>query len=146
MATRVAVMWAGVAVCSTSPTQHLVTLSTVEPEYVAMAQGAKERMSVSPILSSYDQGSCRDVRQSMMLFVVRTTRGLRLWRKTLSVQVAASTYMPGRWHFIQLGEGKRHQDGACRLRGQYADILMKPLSVSLLKRHRRALKNMGYNE
>ncbi|CAM9967105.1 unnamed protein product, partial [Sphacelaria rigidula] len=38
----VAVMYGGIAVSSTSRTQHCVTLSTTEAEYVAMAEGANE--------------------------------------------------------------------------------------------------------
>ncbi|CAM9586154.1 unnamed protein product, partial [Sphacelaria rigidula] len=42
----VAVMYGGIAVSSTSRTQHCVTLSTTKAEYVAMAEGAKECMFV----------------------------------------------------------------------------------------------------
>ncbi|CAM9636354.1 unnamed protein product, partial [Sphacelaria rigidula] len=40
----VAVMYGGVAVSSTSRTQHYVTVSTTEAEYVVKAEGAKECM------------------------------------------------------------------------------------------------------
>ena len=46
----VAVMYGGAAVSSTSRTQHCVTLSTTEAEYVAMAEGAKECMFVRSVL------------------------------------------------------------------------------------------------
>ncbi|CAM9159220.1 unnamed protein product, partial [Sphacelaria rigidula] len=48
----IAVMYGGVAVSSTSRTQHCVTLSTIEAESVAMAEGAKECMFVRSVLSS----------------------------------------------------------------------------------------------
>ena len=43
-------MYGGAAVSSTSRTQHCVTLSTTEAEYVAMAEGAKECMFVRSVL------------------------------------------------------------------------------------------------
>ncbi|CAM9914883.1 unnamed protein product, partial [Sphacelaria rigidula] len=45
------VMYGGVAVSSTSRTQHCVTLFTAEADYVAMIEGAKESMSVRSVLS-----------------------------------------------------------------------------------------------
>ena len=44
-------MYGGASVSSTSRTQHCVTLSTTEAEYVAMAEGAKECMFVRSVLS-----------------------------------------------------------------------------------------------
>ncbi|CAN0083907.1 unnamed protein product, partial [Sphacelaria rigidula] len=46
----VAVMYGGVVVSATSRTQHCVTLSTTEAEYVAMAEGAKEGLFVKAVL------------------------------------------------------------------------------------------------
>ena len=47
----VAVMLGGAAVYVTSRTQHCVTLSTTEAEYVSMAEGAKEGLFVRSVLS-----------------------------------------------------------------------------------------------
>ncbi|CAM9949757.1 unnamed protein product, partial [Sphacelaria rigidula] len=47
----VAVMYGGVVVSATSRTQHCVTLSTTEAEYVAMAEGAKEGLFVKAVLT-----------------------------------------------------------------------------------------------
>ena len=44
-------MLGGAAVYATSRTQHYVTLSTTEAEYVAMAEGAKEELFVRSVLS-----------------------------------------------------------------------------------------------
>ena len=46
----VAVMVGGPAVNASSTTQHRVTLSTSEAEYIAMAQGARPRYSQRPVL------------------------------------------------------------------------------------------------
>ncbi|CAM9505654.1 unnamed protein product, partial [Sphacelaria rigidula] len=46
----VAVMYDGVVVSATSRTQHCVTLSTTEAEYVAMAEEAKEGLFVKAVL------------------------------------------------------------------------------------------------
>ena len=46
----VAVMLGGAAVYATSRTQHCVTLSTTEAEYVAMAEGTKEGLFVRSVL------------------------------------------------------------------------------------------------
>ena len=47
----VAVIMGGAAVYATSRTQHCVTLSTTEAEYVTMAEGAKEGLFVRSVLS-----------------------------------------------------------------------------------------------
>ena len=47
----VAVMLGNAAVYATSCTQHRVTLSTTETEYVAFAEGAKEGMFVRSVMS-----------------------------------------------------------------------------------------------
>ena len=47
----VAILLGGAAVSASSRTQHCVTLSTTEAEYVAMAEGAKEGMFVRTVLS-----------------------------------------------------------------------------------------------
>ncbi|CAM9695537.1 unnamed protein product [Sphacelaria rigidula] len=44
-------MYLGVAVSSTSRTQHCVTLSTTDAEYVAVAEEAKECMFLRSVLS-----------------------------------------------------------------------------------------------
>ena len=44
-------MLANAAVYQTSRTQHFVTLSTTEAEYVALAEGAKEGMFVRAVMS-----------------------------------------------------------------------------------------------
>ncbi|CAM9794554.1 unnamed protein product, partial [Sphacelaria rigidula] len=47
----VAVMYGGVVVSATSRTQHCVTLSTTEAEYVAMAEGEKESLFDKAVLT-----------------------------------------------------------------------------------------------
>ena len=47
----VAVMLGNTAVYATSRTQHCVMLSTTEAEYVALAEGTKERMFVRSVMS-----------------------------------------------------------------------------------------------
>ena len=44
-------MLGSAAVYATSRTQHFVTLSTTEAEYVALADGAMERMFVRSVMS-----------------------------------------------------------------------------------------------
>ena len=48
----VAVMLGNAALYASSRTQHCVTLSTTEAEYVALAEGAKEGMFVRSVMSS----------------------------------------------------------------------------------------------
>ena len=43
-------MLGNAAVYATSGTQHCVTLSTTEADYVALAEGAKERMFVRSVM------------------------------------------------------------------------------------------------
>ena len=46
----VAVMLGNTAVSASSTTQHCLTLSTSEAEYVAMAQGAKTALTIKAVL------------------------------------------------------------------------------------------------
>ena len=56
----VAVMVGGTAVNACSTTQHCVTLSTSEAEYVAMAQGAKTALFTKAVLDFMQPGIVRE--------------------------------------------------------------------------------------
>lgn len=82
----VTVMHGGLAMSSTSRTQHCVNPSTTGAVYVAMAEEANECMFVERFCLFCGQELCWGVRQSTILLLMVTTTESRLWPKTLSVQ------------------------------------------------------------
>ena len=84
----VAVMLGNAAVYATSRTQHCVTLSTTEAEYVALAEGAKEGTSVRSVMS-FKQPNVYKI----TFFLWRITRGPRQWRNTPLARAGGRTSM-----------------------------------------------------
>ena len=142
----VAVMYGGIAVSCFSRTQHCVTLSTTEAEYVAMAEGAKECMFVRSVLSFLRPKVVlgREVDYDIVLF--EDNEGAKALADN-PLSSGRSKHIDVRWHFIRdLVRNEevivKHVDSEW----QAADILTKPLPLSLFKRHRRVLMNLGENE
>ena len=82
----VALMLGNTAVSASSTTQHCVTLSTSEAEYVAMAHGANTALTIRAVLDLVSHISVVGP-----LICMRITRGQRHWLKIPMVLTAAST-------------------------------------------------------
>ena len=123
----VAVMYGGVAVSATSRTQHCVTLSTTEAEYVAMAEGAKEGLYIEAVLSFLrPQILSRRVEDQGIVLYEDNEGAKALAENPLSSE--PSIRIDVRYHFIRelVGTGRIrivHVDSGW----QHADILTKPL-------------------
>ncbi|CAN0053474.1 unnamed protein product, partial [Sphacelaria rigidula] len=142
----VAVMCGGIAVSSTSRTQHCVTLSTTEAEYVAMAEGAKECMFFRSVLSFLRPRVVlgRQVEYDIVLY--EDNEGAKALADN-PLSSGRSKHIDVTWHFIR----DLVRTGAVRivhvdLEWKHADIHTKPLSFTLFNRHRRALVNTGDRE
>ena len=139
----VAAIYGGASVSSTSRTQHCVTLSTIKAEYVAMAEGAKECMFVRSVLSFLKPRLVfgREVEYDTVLY--EDNEGAKALAEN-PLSSGRSKHIDVRWHFtrdlVRSGAVKiEHVDSEW----QCADILTKPLPLTLFKRHRRALMNVG---
>ncbi|CAM9308868.1 unnamed protein product [Sphacelaria rigidula] len=136
----VAVMYGGIAVSSTSRTQHCVTLSTTEAEYVAVAEGAKECMFVRSVLVVLG----RQVEYDIVLY--EDNEGAKALADN-PLSSGRSKHIDVRWHLIR----DLVRTGAVRIvhvdsEWQHADIFTKPLPYTLFNRHRRALMITGDSE
>ncbi|CAM9241671.1 unnamed protein product, partial [Sphacelaria rigidula] len=131
----VAVMYGGIAVSSTSRTQHCVTLSPTEAEYVAMAEGAKEYMFVRSVLSFLRPKVVlgRQVEYDIVLY--EDNEGAKALADN-PLSSGRSKHIDVRWHYI----GDLVRTGVLRIvhvdpEWQHADILTKPLQFTLFNRH-----------
>ena len=83
----VAVMLGNAAVYATSRTQHCVTLSTTEAEYVALAEGTKERVFVRSVMS-FMQPNVYEIT------LMEDNEGVKAkWRKTPLARAGVSASM-----------------------------------------------------
>ena len=133
----VAVMLGNAAVYATSRTQHCVTLSTTEAEYVALAEGAKEGMFVRSVMSF--------MRPYMYeITLMDDNEGAKAIAENPLISSGRSKHIDVvRWHFIRdLVEKKELKVVHVASEWQHADILTKALHVKLFKRHRKALLNL----
>ena len=123
------------AVYATSRTQHCVTLSTAEAEYVALTEGAKEEMFVRSVMS-FMQPNVYEI--TMM----EDNEGAKAMADNpLSLGRSKDIYV--RWHFIrELVKKKELKVVYVASEWQHADILTKALHLNLFKRHRKALLNL----
>ena len=120
---------------ATSRTQHCVTLSTTEAEYVAHAEGAKDWMFVTSVLS-FMQPNVYEIT------LMEDNEGGKAMAEN-SLSSGRSKHIDVRWHFIrELVESKELKVVHVASEWQHADILTKALHVKLFKRHRRALLNL----
>ena len=128
-------MFGNAAVYATSRTQHCVTLSTTEADYVALSEGVKEGMFV----------------RSVMFFMQPNVYEITLMEGNARAKAIAenllssgrSKHIGVRWHFIrELVEKKELEVVHVASEWQHADILTKALHVKLFKRQRKALLNL----
>ena len=124
-------MLGNAAVYATSRTQHCVTLSTKEAEYVALAQGAKEGIFVRSVMSFMQSIVCKitsiednEVAKAMVENPLSSGR---------------SKHIDVRCHFIRELVEKELKVVHVASEWQHADILTKALHVKLFKRHRKTL-------
>ena len=131
----VAVMLENAAVYATSPTQHCVTLSAAEAEYVALAEGAKESMFVRSAMS-FMQPNVYEIT------LMEDNKGAKATAEN-PLSLGRSNHIDVRWHFIrELVEKNRLKVVHVASEWQHADILTKSLHVKLFRRHRKALLNL----
>ena len=127
-------MLGNAAVYATSRTQHCVTLSTTEAEYVALAEGAKQGMSVRSVMS-FMQPNVYEIT------LMEDNEGAKAMAEN-TLSSGRRKHIDVRWHFIrELVEKKELKVVHVASEWQHADILTKALRVKLFKRHRKALLN-----
>ncbi|CAN0036990.1 unnamed protein product [Sphacelaria rigidula] len=103
----VAVMYDGVVVSATSRTQHCVTLSTTEAEYVAMAEGAKEGLFVKAVLTFLRPQTVSGCGEDQGSVLYEDNEGAKALAKN-PLSSERSKLIDVRYHFIRelVGTGK----------------------------------------
>ena len=127
---------------ATSRTQHRVTLSTTEAEYVAMAEGTKEGLFVRSVLS-FMQRRKNKVNSNVykMEILEDNERAKAMAENPLSS--GRSKHIDVRWHFLRdLVESRDAKIAHVASEWQHADVLTKSLPPTLFERHRAALINL----
>ena len=130
-------MVGGTVVSASSTTQHCVTLSTSEAEYVTMAQGAKTALFTKAVLDLLQPELANET-----IDLFEDNQG--------AIAIAESPISGGRtklidvrYHFIrELVERKVLNIQYSESSNQHADILTKPLGLEALARHRSFLMNL----
>ena len=134
----VAVMLGNTAVSASSTTQHCVTLSASEAEYVVMAHGAKTALAIKAVL---------DFVQPHL-----SGRAIDMYEDYEGAKALAenpqgshrSKHIDVRFHFlrglVRLGQVTIHSVASAE---QHADILTKPLGRETFRRHRDFLMNLS---
>ena len=134
----VAVMLGNTAVSASSTTQHCVTLSTSEAEYVAMAHGVKTASAIKAVL---------DFVQPHL-----SGRAISMYEDNEGAKVLGENpqgshrikHIDVRFHFlrglVRLGQVTIHSVASAE---QHADILTKPLGREAFRRHRDFLMNLS---
>ena len=133
----VAVMVGGTVVNASSTTQHCLTLSTREAEYVAMAQGAKTALFTKAVLDFLQPQFADET-----IDVFEDDQG--------AIAIAENPISGGRtknidvrYHFIrELVERKVLNIQYTESSNQHADILTKPRGLEAFARHRSFLMNL----
>ena len=133
----VAVMVGGTVVNASSTTQHCVSLSTSEAEYVAMARGANTALFTKAVLDFLQPELANETidvfedNQGAITIAENPISGGR--RKHIDV----------RYHFIrELVERKVHNIQYTESSNQHVDILTKPLGLEAFARHRSFFMNL----
>ena len=133
----VAVMVGGTVVNASSTTQHCLTLSTREAEYVAMAQGAKTALFTKAVLDFLQPQFADET-----IDVFEDDQG--------AIAIAENPISGGRtknidvrYHFIrELLERKVLNIQYTESSNQHANILTKPRGLEAFARHRSFLRNL----
>ena len=120
----VAVMVGGTVVNASNTTQHCVTFSTSEAEYVAMAQGAKTTLLTKAVL-----GFLQSELASETIDLFEDNQGPIAIEEHL-ISGGRTGHIDVRYHFIrQLVERKILNIQYTESSSQHADILTKPLGL-----------------
>ena len=133
----VAVMLGGTSVIASSTTQHCVTLSTSEAEYVAMAHGAKTALFTRAVLDFLQP---QLVGRIIDLF--EDNQGAIAMAEN-PISGGRTKHIDVRYHFIR--ELVKHNVIAIKYTessNQHADILTKAIGAEGFVRHRRFLMNL----
>ena len=138
----VPVMLGGAAVYATSRTQHCVTLSTIEAEYVAITEGAKEGLFARSVLSFMTPRKNKVNSRVYEIDILEDNKGAKAMAEN-PLGSGRSKHINVRWHFLRdlVGSGDAkivHVASEC----QHADVLTKALPATLFKRQRAALMNL----
>ena len=132
------VMLGNTSVSASSTTQHCVTLSTSETEYVAMAHGSKTALAIKAVL---------DFVQPHLSGRAIDTYEDNEGAKALAENPQGphrSKHIGVRFHFlrglVRLGQVTIHSVASAE---QHADIFTKPLGREAFRRHRDFLMNLS---
>ena len=131
-------MLGNAAVYVLSRTQHCVTLSTTEAEYVALAERAKEGMFVRSVMSSMQPNVCE-------VTLTGDNEGAKAMAENL-LRWGRSKHIDVRGHFIRELVKKELKVLHVASGWQHANILTEALHVKLLKQHGKALLNLPAGE
>ena len=133
----VAVMLGGTSVIASSTTQHCVTLSTSEAEYVAMAYDAKTALFTRAVLAFLQPqlvGRMTDLFEDNQVAIAMAEN---------MISGGRTKHIDVRYHFIP--ELVKHKVIAIKYtesRNQHADILTKAIGAQGFVRHRHFLMNL----
>ena len=133
----VAVMLGGTSVIASSTTQHCVTLSTSETEYVAMTQGAKTALFTRAVLVFL-----RPQLVGRIIDLFEDNQGAIAMAEN-PISEGRTKHIDVQYHFIR--ELVKHKVVAIKYtesRNQHADILTKAVGTESFVRHRRFLMNL----
>ena len=133
----VAVMLGGTSVIASSTTQHCVTLSTSEAEYVAIAYGAKTALFTRPVLAFLQPQLI-----GRIIDLFEDNQGTIAMAEN-PISGGRTKHIDVRYHFIrELVEHKMIAIKYTESRNQHADILTKEIGAECFVRHRRFLVNL----
>ena len=133
----VAMMVGGTVVNASSTTQHCVTLSTSEAEYVAMAQGAKTALFAKAVLDFLQPELANETTD-----LFEDNQGAIAIAEN-PISGGRTKHIDVRYHFIrELVERKALNIQYTESSNQHADILTKPLGQEAFARHRSFLMNL----
>ena len=133
----VAVMVGGTVVNASSTTQHCVTLSASEAEYVAMAQGAKTALFTKAVLDFLQPELANET-----IDLFENNQGAIAIAEN-PISRGRTKHIDVRYHFIrELVERKVLNIQYTESSKQHADILTKPLGLEAFARHRSFLMNL----
>ena len=135
----IAVTLGGTVVSHASKTQHVVSLSTSEAEYIAAGDGVKKALSVRAVLSPIAAET-----SGANIKVLEDNQGAQVLIEN-PVRSARSKYIDKRFHFIRdLFRTRKISVEYVASAEQHVDILTKALGRANFQYHRKRL--MGLSE
>ena len=134
---RVAVMVGGTVVNASSTTQHCVTISTSEAEYVAMAQGAKTALFTKAVLDFLQPELASET-----IDLLENNQG-EITMEEYPISGGRTKHIDVRYHFIrEMVERKVLNIQYTESSNQHADILTKSFGLEAFTRHRSFLMSL----